>query len=122
MLDLKQGEDLELARRLISSADVVIENFRPGVMRRLGLDPKRITEAQPHLIWCSLPGFAEDDPRAQIPAWEGLLGAVTGATRSRPSACAATPAVANFPQMTVARSTPRLPSHRFLLDAWAHSA
>ena len=78
MLDLKQGPDLELARRLIASADVVIENFRPGVMHRLGLDPGRITEAQPHLIWCSLPGFAKDDPRAQMPAWEGLLGAATG--------------------------------------------
>jgi crotonobetainyl-CoA:carnitine CoA-transferase CaiB-like acyl-CoA transferase len=78
MLNLKQGEDLELARRLVSSADVVIENFRPGVMRRMGLDPKRITETQPHLIWCSLPGFASDDPRAQMPAWEGLLGAATG--------------------------------------------
>lgn len=78
VLDLKQSADLEVARRLIASADVVIENFRPGVMTRLGLDATQLTRSHPHLIWCSLPGFASDDPRAALPAWEGVLGAATG--------------------------------------------
>jgi len=77
-LDLKQSEDLAIARRLIASADVVIENFRPGVMTRLGLDAAELTRQLPHLIWCSLPGFASDDARAQWSAWEGVLGAATG--------------------------------------------
>ena len=63
------------ARALIASADVVVENFRPGVMDRLGLGATAMTEANPRLIYCSLPGFASDDPRAGMPAWEGIVGA-----------------------------------------------
>ncbi|MGE0383371.1 MAG: CaiB/BaiF CoA transferase family protein [Gammaproteobacteria bacterium] len=78
VLDLKQAADLDVARRLVASADVVVENFRPGTMARLGLDPAQQTRTLPHLIWCSLPGFGADDPRAAVPAWEGVLGAATG--------------------------------------------
>jgi len=78
VLDLKQPDDLAIARKLIATADVVIENFRPGVMSRLGLDAEVICAENPHLIWCALPGFAADDPRAGVPAWEGVLGAATG--------------------------------------------
>lgn len=78
VLDLKQPADLDTARKLIARADVVIENFRPGVMARLGLDPAILTKQYAHLVWCSLPGFASDDPRADTPAWEGVLGAATG--------------------------------------------
>lgn len=78
VLDLEQPADLEVARRFVGSADVVIENFRPGVMTRLGLDAGELTRRHPHLIWCSMPGFAHDDPRSAVPAWEGVLGAATG--------------------------------------------
>ena len=64
--------------QLIDAADVLIENFRPGVMERLGLGAKAATERNEHLVYCSLPGFASDDPRASLPAWEGVLGAATG--------------------------------------------
>jgi crotonobetainyl-CoA:carnitine CoA-transferase CaiB-like acyl-CoA transferase len=77
-LDLKRPADLESARRLIESADVLIENFRPGTMDRLGLGPLAMLEAFPTLIYCALPGFASDDPRAAMPAWEGVVGAATG--------------------------------------------
>src|SRR5690242_1933742 len=70
VLDLQQADDLSIARRLIGSADIVIENFRPGVMDRLGLGAADLTRADPRLIYCSLPGFAHDDPRAQMAAWE----------------------------------------------------
>src|SRR5205085_5479816 len=62
---------------LIRGADVVIENFRPGVMDRLGLGPVAMTASAPALIYCSIPGFASDDPRAQVAAWEGVVGAAT---------------------------------------------
>src|SRR5215208_3873483 len=75
ILDLKRGADHALARQLIGSADVVIENFRPGVMERLDLGPRAMTDAHPRLIYCSLPGFAADDPRASLPAWEGVVAA-----------------------------------------------
>jgi crotonobetainyl-CoA:carnitine CoA-transferase CaiB-like acyl-CoA transferase len=76
VLDLKTAADLAFARTLIGSADVLIENFRPGVMDRLGLGWETVRHDR--LIYCSLPGFAADDPRAAIPAWEGVLAAATG--------------------------------------------
>ena len=82
-LDLKSTADLASARGLISSADVVIENFRPGVMDRLGLGWDIVRRGHDRLIYCSLPGFAADDPRATMPAWEGVLAAAAGTyTRS----------------------------------------
>ena len=78
VLDLKRAADLAAARHLIERADVVIENFRPAVMERLGLGADRVMRGNPHLVYCSLPGFAADDPRAALPAWEGVLGAATG--------------------------------------------
>ena len=82
VLDLKKDADRETARQLIAGADVVIENFRPGVMDRLGLGAAAMTAANPRLIYCSLPGFGSDDPRAQVKAWEGVVGAATGAYRA----------------------------------------
>jgi crotonobetainyl-CoA:carnitine CoA-transferase CaiB-like acyl-CoA transferase len=76
-LDLKAPDDLDTARQLIQGADVVIENFRPGVMERLGLGADAMLAANPRLIYCSLPGFAADDPRASMRAWEGILDAAT---------------------------------------------
>lgn len=81
-LDLKQPADLATASSLIETSDVVIENFRPGVMERLGLGPTAMTAANPRLIYCSIPGFASDDPRAGMPAYEGLIGAASATYRS----------------------------------------
>ena len=80
-LDLKDEGEREVARRLVEGADVVIENFRPGVMERLGLGPREMTEANPRLVYCSLPGFASDDPRAGMPAWEGVVAAAAATFR-----------------------------------------
>ncbi|HEX5370893.1 MAG TPA: CoA transferase, partial [Dehalococcoidia bacterium] len=76
-LDLKSEYDLGQARRLIETADVVIENFRPGVMDRLGLGANEMTARNAALVYCSIPGFAPDDPRASMQAWEGILDAAT---------------------------------------------
>ena len=78
-LDLKdesgRGRAIELARR----ADVVIENFRPGVMDRLGLGPERLCALNDQLVYLSLPGFASTDPElARLPAWEAVIAARTG--------------------------------------------
>ncbi len=83
VLDLKTSADLEIARRLVAGADVVIENFRPGVMDRLGLGYSASSTTNAGLIYCSLPGFSADDPRAPIPAWEGVLGAASGSYVNR---------------------------------------
>jgi crotonobetainyl-CoA:carnitine CoA-transferase CaiB-like acyl-CoA transferase len=76
-LDLKSPSDLQVAQRLIESADVVLENFRPGVTDRLGVGADASTQKNPALIYCSMPGFAHDDPRANMQAWEGIIDAAT---------------------------------------------
>src|SRR5215510_14415730 len=81
-LDLKQPDDLDVARRLMASADVIIENFRPGVMARLGLGAETAMAANPQLIYCALPGFASDDPRAEVRAFEGVVGAAATTFRA----------------------------------------
>ena len=78
-LDLNKTQDLQLAQNLVASADVVIENFRPGVMKRFGLDAQSLTKACPQLVYLSLPGFASTDSAlAPIPAWEGIVASVCG--------------------------------------------
>jgi crotonobetainyl-CoA:carnitine CoA-transferase CaiB-like acyl-CoA transferase len=82
-LDLKSHQDLATAQQLVGRADIVIENFRPGVMQRLRLGPAEATSGNRRLIYCSIPGFAHDDPRAGTPAWEGVIDAATGNCRAR---------------------------------------
>ncbi len=77
-LDLKNADDRAMAVKLIRSADVVIENFRPGVMQRLGLGAEEMTALNPGLVYLSLPGFASTDERASIRAFEGIISAAIG--------------------------------------------
>jgi crotonobetainyl-CoA:carnitine CoA-transferase CaiB-like acyl-CoA transferase len=79
VLDLKTEEDRKTAIELTKRADVVIENFRPGVMKRLGLGPDVLREFNGQLVYLSLPGFASSDPGlAKLPAWEAVIAAYTG--------------------------------------------
>ena len=77
-LDLKTASGRRTAQELIASADIVVENFRPGVMDRLGLGAEESTNANDRLIYLSLPGFASDDERATVPGWEGVVSAGVG--------------------------------------------
>ena len=77
-LDLKTADGRRTAQELIASADVVVENFRPGVMDRLGLGAQESTNNNDRLIYLSLPGFSADDPRASTPGWEGVVSAPLG--------------------------------------------
>ena len=61
-LDLKQGEGLEAARRLIAGSDVLVENFRPGTLERLGLGWDDLHAAHPRLIYASITGFGLSGP------------------------------------------------------------
>ncbi len=79
MLDLKTPADREVAQKLVGSADIVVENFRPGVMSRLGLGTAAMTETNRGLVYLSLPGFSSNDAdRAHLPAWEGIVAAEMG--------------------------------------------
>jgi len=78
-LDLKTGQGRNIALELARRADVVIENFRPGVMERLGLGPKKLHAVNDQLIYLSMPGFASTDPQlGSLPAWEAVIAAYTG--------------------------------------------
>ncbi len=84
VLNLKENDDRSVAENLIASADVVIENFRPGVMQRFGLDAGSMTGKNGRLVYCSIPGFSADDPRAAMPGFDGLIGAATELFRPSP--------------------------------------
>jgi formyl-CoA transferase len=89
-LDLKSKRAVELLRELVKSADVIIENFRPGTMERLGLGEKELRALNPRLIFASLTGFGADGPMSDWPgydlivqAWGGLMS-ITGTPDGEP--------------------------------------
>ncbi|MFZ5933803.1 CoA transferase [Pseudomonas sp. HS6-2] len=78
-LDLKCSAGLQQARELIARADIVIENFRPGVMEKLGLDFSEMRRSRPELITLSIPGFASNDElRRQWRATEAVIASASG--------------------------------------------
>ncbi|WP_038937040.1 CoA transferase [Bradyrhizobium japonicum] len=78
-IDLKTADGLAQALALIAEADVVIENFRPGVMARLGIDFSALRSARPELVTVSIPGFASDDAlRREWRAFESVVAASAG--------------------------------------------
>ncbi|UCH40931.1 MAG: CoA transferase, partial [Gammaproteobacteria bacterium] len=79
VLDLKSEQGLNTAIELAKRADVIIENFRPGVMQRLGLGSDRLLAENDQLVYLSLPGFASTEAElADLPAWEAVIAAFTG--------------------------------------------
>ena len=79
VLDLKTEAGRQTALDMVARADVVIDNFRPGVMARLGLGPADLRAANPGIVSLSLPGFASTDPElAGLAAWEAVIAARTG--------------------------------------------
>jgi crotonobetainyl-CoA:carnitine CoA-transferase CaiB-like acyl-CoA transferase len=77
-LDLKSTEGLELFYRLVEQADVVVDNFRPGVMARLGIDHERLTQRNPRLVTVSISGFGENGPAKDRPAFDLVVQAMSG--------------------------------------------
>lgn len=76
--DLKRPEDLEGVRRLIERADVLIENFRPGVMERIGLGPEACAALNPRLVYGSVTGYGREGPWSDKPGQDLLAQARTG--------------------------------------------
>jgi crotonobetainyl-CoA:carnitine CoA-transferase CaiB-like acyl-CoA transferase len=77
-LDLGDPADLAEARRLALAADVVVENFRPGVMAKLGLDHAALAAESPGLVYCSITGFGGEGPGAELPGYDLLVQALGG--------------------------------------------
>lgn len=78
VLDLQTEEGKALARQLAREADVVVENFRPGVMKRLGLDYASLSPDNPRLVYCSISGFGQEGPLAGAPAYAPVIHAASG--------------------------------------------
>jgi CoA:oxalate CoA-transferase len=78
VLDLKSPEAIDLVRRLVAGADIVVENFRPGVMRRLKLDYGSLQALNPRLIYCSISGYGQTGPSAELPAYAPVIHAASG--------------------------------------------
>lgn len=77
-LNLKHDEGRKIFLRLVKSADVVLENFRPGVMKRLGLDYERLQTVNPGIIYCAVSGFGQEGPLAQRPAYDQIVQGFSG--------------------------------------------
>lgn len=78
VLDLKNPEDLALARQLVADADVLIENNRPGVMQRLGLGYDALSKHHPGLIYCSISAYGQNGPRASEGGFDLTIQAAAG--------------------------------------------
>lgn len=78
VLDLKQADDLNSARRLIERCDVLVENFRPGVMQRLGLDYESVSDLRKEIVYCSVSGYGQSGPRRDWPAIDNIVQATSG--------------------------------------------
>ena len=89
-LDLKHPDGRDVFLRLVARADALVENFRPGVMARLGLDHAALARVNARLVYCAISGFGQTGPFAHRPAYDqiiqGLSGAmsITGDARSAP--------------------------------------
>ncbi|HHY66972.1 MAG TPA: CoA transferase, partial [Alicyclobacillus sp.] len=77
-LDFRQPEGREITLKLIAQADVVVENFRRGVLEKYGLDGKSLLREHPSLIYCSLSAYGDDGPDCMLPGYDAVVQARTG--------------------------------------------
>ena len=82
VLDLKSPDAVDALRGLVAGTDIVVENFRPGVMRRLKLDYGVLRELNPKLIYCSISGYGQTGPSAELPAYAPVIHAASGYDRA----------------------------------------
>lgn len=77
-LNLKTEKGREVLRRLVKDADVIAENFRPGVMKKLGADYDTLSKINPKLVYCSISGFGQDGPMSHRPSYDQIIQGMSG--------------------------------------------
>jgi CoA:oxalate CoA-transferase len=82
VLNLKSPEAIGVIQHLVKDADVLVENFRPGVMRRLKLDYASLQPLNPKLVYCSISGYGQSGPSAELPAYAPVIHAASGYDRA----------------------------------------
>ena len=78
-VNLKSERGREVLRRFVRSAQVLVENFRPGVMHRLGLGYEQLRQHNPSLVYCAISGFGQDGPMKDAPAYDQIIQGLSGA-------------------------------------------
>lgn len=78
VLDLKKPEAVAAIKKLVATVDILVENYRPGVMKRLGLDYAELSKVNPRLIYCAISGYGQTGPGAGRPAYAPVIHASTG--------------------------------------------
>ena len=78
VLDLKRPEAVAAVKKLVTAVDIVLENYRPGVMKRLGLDYPELAKINPRIIYCAISGYGQTGPGAGRPAYAPVIHASTG--------------------------------------------
>jgi crotonobetainyl-CoA:carnitine CoA-transferase CaiB-like acyl-CoA transferase len=77
-LNLKSVRGKEVLHRLVASADVLVENFRPGVMARLGVSYDELRQTNPKLVYCAISGFGQEGPMREAPAYDQIIQGLSG--------------------------------------------
>jgi len=77
-VNLKSPDGKEIFKRLIRTADVVVENFRPGVMDRLGVGYEILKKENPKIVYCAISGFGQDGPLRNLPAYDQIVQGMSG--------------------------------------------
>lgn len=77
-VNLKHDRGREVFRRLVASADVLLENYRPGVLARLGFGPEELQEIRPGLVYCAVSGFGQTGPMRGLPAYDQIIQGLSG--------------------------------------------
>lgn len=77
-LNLKHARGREILRKLVVGADILVENFKPGTMEKLGLDYKSLSQTNPGLIYCSISGYGQDGPYRDLPGFDFMIQAQGG--------------------------------------------
>ncbi|HYD60602.1 MAG TPA: CoA transferase [Noviherbaspirillum sp.] len=77
-VDMKSKAGKEVLRRLVATADVIVENFRPGVMARLGLGHEDLKQINPRLVYCAISGFGQSGPLEGAPAYDQIVQGMAG--------------------------------------------
>ena len=78
IIDLKKAEGLEIVKKLVEKSDVIIENFRPGVAKQLGISYDHLSNINPKLVYCSISGFGQNGPYRDKPGYDLVALAMSG--------------------------------------------
>ena len=84
-LDFKNEDDLQVLMNLVATADVLIENYRPGIVKKLGIDYDSLTEIKPDLIYCSISGYGQSGPYVEKKVYDPLIQGTVGIPNAQSS-------------------------------------